>query len=342
MLDTVPVLKYDPNENNAVESERVVLPPVFKSPIRRDMVSYVHDLMMKNTRQPYARKHKAGRMHSAESWGVGRAKARVPRIKSSGTQRASQAAFANFARGGGMCFPLTTNRRWGRLINIKERRSATHSAIAGSSIASIVMARGHIIDKIPNIPLIVDDNMENITKTREAVAYLKAVNCYDDVLKCIASKRQRGGKGKMRNRRNKMKRGPLIVFKNDNGIRRAVRNIPGVSVMQVDSPNLLKLAPGGHLGRLIVFTKSAINSLYESGAENLSHPMVTNSCLRRIMKSEQVRSAFMKVPSNVAKSSYESTKKINPMRSKSTMKRLNPNFTYFNKTYASILGEISR
>jgi len=345
MLDTVPVIKFDASTNATdASTERVVLPPVFKSPVRYDIVNQVHDLIMKNTRQPYARKHKAGTMCSAQSWGVGRAKARVPRIKASGTQRSSQAAYANFTRGGAMFHPLTTNRRWGRLINIKERRIAMHSAIAASSKTPLVMARGHQIQDVPNIPLVMDDAIESIEKTKQAVAYLKAAKCYDDVLKCVASKRQRGGRGKMRNRRYKMKRGPLVIFKKDNGIRRAMRNIPGVSVMQVDSPNLLKLAPGGHVGRLVIWSKSAIESLDLSlgGAENLSHPIVSNTCMRRVLKSEPIRAAFMKVPSSVAKSSYESAKKVNPMRSKNTMKRLNPNFHYFNKTYASILGEISR
>jgi len=342
MLDSVPVLKLASQTDASEATERVILPQVFSTPIRRDVVERVHDLVMKNTRQPYARKHKAGANYSAESWGVGRAKARVMRIKASGTGCSANGAYANFTRGGHMFSPLTLNRRWGRLINTKEKRLAIQSSIAASGVTPLVMARGHICEKVENLPTVVDDLAEKITKTKEAVALLKSINCYDDVLKCIASKRQRAGKGKRRNRRYKMKRGPLIVFKKDEGIRRAFRNIPGVSLMQVDSPNVLKLAPGGHVGRMCVWTKSAFESLDASlgGVSNYSAPIVKNTCLRRVLKSEQVRSTFLS--SRVGKSSHSSAKKINPLKSKSAMKRLNPFYKHFTQKYAGILSDISR
>ena len=60
MLDSVPVLKLASQTDASEATERVILPQVFSTPIRRDVVERVHDLVMKNTRQPYARKHKAG------------------------------------------------------------------------------------------------------------------------------------------------------------------------------------------------------------------------------------------------------------------------------------------
>jgi len=44
---------------------------------------------------------------------------------------------------------------------------------------------------------------------------LKAINAYEDVEKVIASKNIRRGKGKMRNRRYTMRRGPLIIYEGD-------------------------------------------------------------------------------------------------------------------------------
>jgi len=75
------------------------------------------------------------------------------------------------------------------------------------------------------------------------------------------SKRVRAGKGKSRNRRHKQKLGPIIVYNNDGGIVRAFRNVPGVTTMSVDRLNLLKIAPGGHLGRLIVWTEGAFRKV---------------------------------------------------------------------------------
>lgn len=51
----------------------------------------------------------------------------------------------------------------------------------------------------------------------------------------------RSGKGKMRNRRYVLRKGPLVVFGSDNGISKAFRNLPGVEVASVDSLNLLQV-----------------------------------------------------------------------------------------------------
>lgn len=57
------------------------LPAVFKAPIRPDIVNFVHTNVSKNHRQPYAVKSIAGEQTSAESWGTGRAVARIPRVR---------------------------------------------------------------------------------------------------------------------------------------------------------------------------------------------------------------------------------------------------------------------
>ena len=71
------------------------LPAVFTAPIRSDIVQFVHTNMAKNSRQAYAVNRLAGMNHSAESWGTGRAVARIPRIAGRGT-----GAFGNMCRGG--------------------------------------------------------------------------------------------------------------------------------------------------------------------------------------------------------------------------------------------------
>jgi large subunit ribosomal protein L4e len=65
----------------------------------------------------------------------------------------------------------------------------------------------------------------------------------------------------MRNRRYVLRKGPLVVYGADHGISKAFRNLPGVEVASVDALNLLQLAPGGHLGRFVIFTKSAFDRL---------------------------------------------------------------------------------
>lgn len=144
---------------------------------------------------------KAGMRHSAESWGTGRAVARIPRVSGSGTSRSGQAAFGNMVRKGRMFAPLKTYRRWHRKVNIKQRRHAAAAAIAASGVTPLVLARGHKVENIPELPLVVEDRVENIEKTKDAIAFLKRFNIYDDVVRVVKSKRLRAGKGKMRNRR---------------------------------------------------------------------------------------------------------------------------------------------
>jgi len=75
------------------------------------------------------------------------------------------------------------------------------------------------------------------------------------------SRRFRAGIGKMRNRRRIQRRGPIIIYSQDNGISRAFRNIPGITLINVDRLNLLKIAPGGHVGRFCIWTESAFKKL---------------------------------------------------------------------------------
>ncbi len=68
-------------------STTVALPDVFTAPIRVDVVVSVHALIGLNGRQPYAVSENAGHQTSAESWGTGRAVARIPRVRGGGTHR---------------------------------------------------------------------------------------------------------------------------------------------------------------------------------------------------------------------------------------------------------------
>lgn len=83
-----------------------------------------------------------GHQTSAESWGTGRAVARIPRVRGGGTHRSGQGAFGNMCRGGRMFAPTKTWRRWHRKINVNQRRYAICSAIAATGIPALVMSKG--------------------------------------------------------------------------------------------------------------------------------------------------------------------------------------------------------
>merc|ERR1712127_346276 len=214
--------------DGADKPTQVAMPSVFLAPIRPDVVHFVHTNVSKNKRQPYCVNKYAGKMPSAASWGTGRAVSRIPRVQGGGTHRSGQGAFGNMCRGGRMFSPTKQWRRWHRKVNLTQRRYAVASGLAASAVPALVMARGHRIEQLNEVPLVLANSVEKLTKTRDAVALLKKFGAYDDVEKVISSKTLRAGKGKMRNRRFVQRRGPLVVYDTDNGITRAFRNIPGV------------------------------------------------------------------------------------------------------------------
>ena len=276
------------------------LPGVFQSPIRSDIVHFVHYNISKNSRQARGVDPKAGMRHAAISWGPGRAVARIPRVTGSGSQRTGQAAFGNMTRKGRMFAPLQTWRRWHRKVNLNQKRYAICSALAASAILPLVQARGHRVDGIPTLPLVVDDQLQNIESTSSVIDFLKRFGAYADVQRCIKSKQLRPGKGKTRNRRYKKRVGPLLII-HDNNVRvqKAIRNIPGLDVAHVQHLNLLKLAPGAHLGRFIIWTKSAfqqLNSIYgtyripsqQKQGFVLQKNLLSNADIQRIINSNEV------------------------------------------------------
>src|SRR5258708_19284507 len=112
-------------------------------------------------------------------------------------------------RGGRMFAPTKTWRRWHVKVNQNQRRFATVSALAASALPSLVLARGHRIEQVEEVPLVVEDVTEAYTKTKQALALLKSLNAYSDVLKVSSSRKLRAGIGKLSNPRHRQRRLPL-------------------------------------------------------------------------------------------------------------------------------------
>ena len=68
-----------------------------------------------------------------------------------------------------MFAPIKVWRKWHHRINKNQRRSATCSALAASALPALVMARGHDIDSVSEVPLVVANDIESISKTKDAV-----------------------------------------------------------------------------------------------------------------------------------------------------------------------------
>ncbi|PRQ43437.1 60S ribosomal protein L4 [Rosa chinensis] len=314
------------------QSQTAPLPDVMKASIRPDIVTFVHSNISKNSRQAYAVSKKAGHQTSAESWGTGRAVSRIPRVPGGGTHRAGQGAFGNMCRGGRMFAPTKIWRRWHRKINVNQKRYAMVSAIAASSVPSLVMARGHKIETVPELPLVISDSAESVEKTSGAIKVLQQIGAYADAEKAKDSHSIRPGKGKMRNRRYINRKGPLIVYGSEGAkLVNSFRNIPGVDIINVERLNLLKLAPGGHLGRFVIWTKSAFEKLdsiygsFDKASEKkkgyvLPRAKMVNADLARIINSDEVQSVVRPIKKDVKRAPL----KKNPLKNLNTMLRLNP------------------
>jgi len=305
------------------KASTATLPSVFTAPIRHDIVQFVHTNMNKNKRQAYAVSMYAGKNVSASSWGTGRAVARIPRVGGGGTSRSGQGAFGNMCRGGRMFAPTKTWRKWHRKINNSQKRYAVASALAASAVPALVMARGHKIDEVPEIPLVVDTAIESTSKTSAAKDILAAVGALDDVEKAGASRQIRAGKGKMRNRRYTMRRGPLIIYDENDGISQAFRNLPGVELCAVSRLNLLQLAPGGHVGRFCVWSQAALDKIdviYGDDGKKIPAAPMINADIARIINSDEVQSVL-----NPAKRApLNRLRKKNAMKSVKALAMLDP------------------
>lgn len=109
--------------------------------------------------------------------------ARIPRVRGGGTHRSGQGAFGNMCRGGRMFAPTKQWRRWHRRVNVNQRRYALASAVAASGVPALVLSKGHVIDQVPEIPLVVSDKVQELTKTKEAVIFLRRLKAWGDIQK---------------------------------------------------------------------------------------------------------------------------------------------------------------
>ncbi|TRY68723.1 hypothetical protein TCAL_04669 [Tigriopus californicus] len=326
-------------EKNEPSGTTCSLPAVYKAPIRPDIVSANGRPDPKQMPD-----QSGGHQTSAESWGTGRAVARIPRVRGGGTHRSGQGAYGNMCRGGHMFAPTKTWRRWHRKVNVAQKRYAMCSAIAATGVPALVMAKGHRIENIPEVPLVVSDKIQSYNKTKEAVILLRRLKAWSDIEQVYNTKRMRAGKGKMRNRRRVQKLGPLVIYANDQGLTRAFRNIPGVDTICVDNLNLLKLAPGGHVGRFCIWTESAfkkLDALYgtwrkassEKKNWNLPQPKMAQTDLAKLLKSEEIRKV-LRAPN---KKIYKAVMKTNPLKNTRAMVQLNP-YAVVQKKNAELLA----
>ncbi len=246
---------------------KIDLPSVFNEKYRPDLIKRIVLALQSRRRQAYGPDPSAGSRSSAHFHGKRRKRhtmqmrdmARAPRIHTGPPHLYFRARKVPQAVKGRRAHPPKVEKVWYQKINKKERRLALNSAIAATGNKDIVSGRGHKVD-LTELPLIIDDSIQSIKKTKDVEALLSSLKLNDE-LKRVKGRKVRPGKGKMRSRKYRTKKGPLIVIDEDKGIGKACKNMPGVDVKDVKNVSVEDLAPGTMPGRLTVWSKSSIEKL---------------------------------------------------------------------------------
>jgi len=244
------------------------LPVQFDEVVRVDLIKRAVEAIESRDRQSYGADPRAGKKQAARlsrrrrdyKGAYGKGLSRVPRktMTRRGMQMIFVGAFAPGTVGGRRAFPPTSERNFAQGINDKERKKAIRAALAAVVDKAMVEKRGH---KVPaSYPFVLANDVEGVAKTQDLEAVLLAVGLSAD-LERGGKRHVRAGQGKLRGRRLKRSKGPLLVVSGDCAALKAARNIPGVDVVKVNTLNAKLLAPGTHAGRLTVFTQAAVQKM---------------------------------------------------------------------------------
>ncbi|MEM7825816.1 MAG: 50S ribosomal protein L4 [Candidatus Aenigmatarchaeota archaeon] len=253
------------------QKEKVKLPRIFEEKVREDLILRAFLAVKSKKRQPYGSDVMAGKRSSAHYHGVRRERwtmmnremARMPRLHGKISPHLMwRVRLVPQAVKGREAHPPKVEKIWTQKINKKEKMKAIKSAIAATAIKELVLKRGHKIENLKELPIVVEDEVQEIKKTKELEEFLKKIGLEKEIER-IKKKKIRPGKGKARGRKYKIKRGPLIVITEDKGISKAAKNLLGTDVCRVENLSIENLAPGGMGGRLTIWTKSALNKIGE-------------------------------------------------------------------------------
>jgi len=246
---------------------KIDLPAVFKTEYRPDLIQRAVVSLQSERRQPYSNSEGSGMKSSADYFGrrkgayrmtINRGMSRIPREKPGGGGLGKVRLIPSSV-GGRRAHP-PKGKDYTKKMNNKEYLYALKSAIAATQAKDILKQRGHITDGLKEIPLIVEDALEKLAKTSEVVSVLLALGLEND-LRRAEGKTIRAGRGKTRGRKYRKKKSALIVVAQDGGIGKSARNIPGIDVVNIEDLDVEMLAPGAHAGRLILWSKSAIETV---------------------------------------------------------------------------------
>ncbi|MGI0089813.1 MAG: 50S ribosomal protein L4 [Nitrosopumilaceae archaeon] len=262
---------------NGSKTDEVELPLVFSTPLRTDLLHKVYIHLESHKFQTQGRYENAGMDVVAESNSppTGHHQARVARMRGGGGGRQGQGGGVAMVRGGRQAHPPTTEKIVYKMLNKKENKLALCSAIAATTSSSLIKSRGHNIDKLDSFPIVVSDEIESISKSKDLAKFFDALNLTQDIDRLRSRLKRRSGKPLLRGRKTKVGKSILIVVKDPRNLSKACGTFLGVDVKPVNSLSVLDLAPGSQPIRLTVFSKSAIEELAKIKSPHLELMVTT-------------------------------------------------------------------
>lgn len=268
-MTKIPIYSIEGKQQGQIE-----LPELFSEAVRTDVILRAFRAYRAGIMQPQGSFPEAGKRASAKlsrrrrdykgAYGIGIS--RVPRktVWHRGTQFGWVGAFAPLTVGGRRAHPPKATDIHAQKVNKKEKRLALRSALAASAHPNLVQSRGHRIDN-KETPIVVLKEIEALKKSQQVNELFAKLGLQNELERCMVTK-VRAGRGKVRGRRYRKKRGVLIIVSGRCSLMNAAQNLPGVEVSEVNKVTIDMLAPGGMPGRLIVISDAAVKKIQE---ENL-------------------------------------------------------------------------
>ncbi|MDE1867254.1 MAG: 50S ribosomal protein L4, partial [Thaumarchaeota archaeon] len=224
-----PVLSLSGAKDGEIE-----LPLVFSTPLRSDLIHKAHIHLESHNFQRQGRYPNAGMDVVAESNSppTGHHAARVARMLGGGGGRQGQGGGVAMVRKGRQAHPPVAEKVVYKLLNKKENKLALCSAIAATASSILVKLRGHRIDKIESFPVVLSDQIESVSKSKEISKIFDSLNFSQDVARLESRLKRRSGKPRLRGRHTKVGKSILLVVKDSKSLAKACGSMPGVDVVE--------------------------------------------------------------------------------------------------------------
>lgn len=244
------------------------MPSCFHETVRPDIIKKAVLAIRANNRQPYGADPTAGmkqisrvsRRRRDYQTSYGHGISRVPRkvLNRRGTRFYWVGAIAAGTVGGKAAHPPKAEKNWTQKINKKENRLAIKAALSATMQKEFVQEQGYVLPE--HYPFLIETKLEEIAKTQEVLAILEKLGFGNELVRA-SRKKMRGGRSRLRGRKYKKAKGPLIVVSGKCKLQKAAENIPGIDIVSVKNLNAAVLAPSAKPGRLTLFTDAAIEKI---------------------------------------------------------------------------------